>query len=136
MSQGKDLLFYISSDGTDAGTATEVELQSDLTINPGKSLNATVYKNGEEATVNRGGWSAQFQMGNSAPLATGEALIWGLHDSEAVSYFWVKNANTGGIEFEGACRVVISNMNSPTSNDNQVTVNVGAVGAPTRGVAA
>lgn len=136
MSQGEDLLFYLSSDGTSGGTETAVELQGNLTINPGHSISNTVYKNGEEGTVNRAGWGATFEMGNSAPLATGEALVWAAHDSRAITYFWIRNATTGGIEFAGQCRVAINSFGSPSTGPNNVSVAIGAVGGePTRSAA-
>lgn len=132
MSQGKDLLLFVSA--TTGGTFTELELQGDLRINPGKSLSSTKYKNGEEAAQNDAGFSCSLNMANSAPMATTEALIWTLHDSGDVGYFEIRNAKTGGIEFEFAGRVAITDFNSPTSGANAVSVSIGAVGTVTRGV--
>ncbi|SFY21214.1 hypothetical protein SAMN04244548_03105 [Paracoccus pantotrophus] len=133
MSQGKEFLVAVSA--TSAGDKTEVELQGDLTINPGKAIQQQVYKNGTESFQNDSGFNISFQMGNSAPLATGEALLWTLHDSGDVGYFEITNARTGGVEWTFAGRVGISTVNAPVSGATTVTVNVGAVGAVTRGTA-
>lgn len=133
MSQGKEFLIAVSA--TSAGAKANVELQGDLTINPGKSIQPQVYKNGQESFQNDQGFNISFTMGNSAPLATSEALLWTLHDSGDVGYFEVTNAITGGVEWTFAGRVAISTVSAPVSGATQVTVNVGAVGTVTRGVA-
>lgn len=133
MSQGKEFLVAVSA--TEGGTKANVELQGDLTINPGKTVQQQVYKNGQESFQNDAGFNISFTMGNSAPLATSEALLWTLHDSGDVGYFEITNAKTGGVEWTFAGRVAISTVSAPVSGATQVTVNVGAVGTVTRGTA-
>lgn len=134
MSQGKEFLVAVSA--TNVGVKAEVELQGDLTINPGKTTNQVVYKNGQETFQNDAGFSIAFTMGNSAPLATSESLLWDLHDSGDVGYFEITNARTGGVEWTFAGRVAISSVSAPTSGAAQVSVTIGAVGTVTRGEAA
>ena len=136
MSEGRDMKLFVSSDGTNLGTETEVENQGDLTINPGKSINTTVYKNGQNVSQNDAGKSVSLNMGLKAPAGTAQNLLLDLNDSGAESYFWVRNAITGGLEYAFTGKVAISTLNSPTNNDNTVQVQIGVVGNWTRGVAA
>lgn len=134
MSQGKDFLVAFSA--TSAGVKADVEFQGDLTINTGKSVSANVYKNGQEAGQTSQGFSISFNMGNQAPLATVEALIWGSHESGTLGYWEITNAVTGGVEWTFAGRCAITTVTAPTSGVTTVQVTVVAEGAVTRGAAA
>jgi len=136
MSQGRDLIISVSSDGTAAGTPIEIENQGDLTINPGLTANTTVYKNGQSTNHNDAGKSVSFTMGLTAPMGTGQDQILNLNDSKADSYFWITNAVTGGIEFEFSAKTAIASLGSPVNGDNTAQVSLGIVGDWTRGVAA
>lgn len=136
MSQGREYLLYVSSDGTSSGTETEVELQGDLTINPGKSMQQTVYKNGQNTSQNDSGKSISFTMGLTAPVGTGQGLLLALNDSGDTSYFWVRNSVTGGLEYAFEGKVAIQTINTPTNADASAQTQIGVQGDWTRGVAA
>ena len=133
---GSDLLLFISADGTASGAKTAVELQGDLTINTGKSITQTPYKNGQAAHHSKSGWSATTTIGNQAPMGAGQALVFAAHDNETKTYFWVQNGETGGVEYEGECKIAISTINAPTSGGTTSQITIAADGAePTRSVA-
>ena len=136
MAQGRDLLLQISATGVTTTGMLEVPLQGDLTINPGKSIQVTKYKNGQSSAQQDAGWTASFEMGNTAPLTTAETRLWSLHDTGELCAFKVMNKVTGGIEWTGQGRVAIQTMGAPTSGPATVSVQIGADGNPTRGVAA
>lgn len=135
MAQGKEFLLQISATGVTTTGMLEVPMQGDLTINPGKSINVTKYKNGQQTAQQDAGFTLSFEMGNVAPLATAEQRIWSLHDTGDLCAFKVKNTVTGGIEFSGLGRVAIQTLGAPTSGPSSVSVQLGADGAVTRGAA-
>lgn len=139
MSDGKDYLVYVSLDDTDNDTpanAIEVEFQGDLTINTGKAVNTTTYKNGQRSSTSLSGFNASFSMGNKAPLSQAEAKIWQLHDDETAGFVYIKNSLTGGLEFKFPAKVAIPTLNAPVSNPAEVQVVFSADGTVTRGTAA
>ena len=136
MAQGKDMVLEVSATGTTTTGMIEIPLQGDLTINPGKSIAVTKYKNGQSTAQQDAGFTASFEMGNTAPLATGETRIWSLHDTGELAAFRIKNKVTGGVQFEFLGRVAIQTMAAPTSGPTSVSVQVGADGAVTRSTAA
>ena len=135
MSEGRDLILSVSSTGLVGGTPTPIENQGDLTINPGKSINQTVYKNGQSSNQNDAGKNLSLSFGLTAPAGTGQNLLLDLNDSGDTSYFWVTNAVTGGLEYEFSGKVGIASLGSPVNGDNNVQVNIGVEGDWTRGVA-
>ena len=135
MAQGKELLLQISATGTTTTGMLDVPMQGDLTVNPGKSINVTKYKNGQQTAQQDAGFTLSFEMGNVAPLSAAETRIWALHDTGELMAFKVKNAVTGGIEFSGTGRVAIQTMGAPTSGPTAVSVQIGADGTVTRGTA-
>lgn len=136
MAQGKELLLHISATGVVTTGMLVVPMQGDLTVNPGKTVNVTKYKNGQQTAQQDAGFTLSFEMGNVAPLAAAETRIWDLHDTGAQCAFAVKNSVTGGIEFSGLARVAIQTMGAPTSGPTAVSVQLGADGAVTRSTAA
>lgn len=135
MAQGKELILQLSATGVTTTGMIDIPMQGDLTVNPGKSINVTKYKNGQQTAQQDAGFTLSFEMGNVAPLAAGETRIWDLHDTGALCAFKVKNAVTGGIEFSGLARVAIQTMGAPTSGPTSVSVQLGADGAVTRSAA-
>jgi hypothetical protein len=136
MAQGRDQKLFISSDGTSTGTEVEVELQGDLTYNRGKTIQPTVYKNGQNSAINDGGENFAFQMGITAPLLAGQALMLAAADAEAKTYFWVRNAVTGGIEYAFEALVAVSAENMPINGDANAQIQLGVIGNVDRTVAA
>lgn len=136
MAQGRDLLLEISATGVQTTGMLEIPMQGDLSVNPGKSINVTKYKNGQASSQQDAGWTASFDMGNVAPLSTAEQRIWSLHDSGELCAFRVKNKVTGGIQFEGLGRIAIQTFGAPTSGPATVSVQLGADGNVTRSAAA
>lgn len=136
MAQGRELILEISSTGTSTTAMIEIPMQGDLTINPGKSIQVTKYKNGQTSAQQDAGFTASFEMGNMAPLSAGEQRIWTLHDTGELCAFRIKNRVTGGIQFEGQARVAIQTFGAPTSGPSSVSVQLGADGNVTRATAA
>lgn len=136
MAQGREFLLEISATGVTTSGMLTIPMQGDLTINPGKTIQVTKYKNGQTSAQQDAGWTASFEMGNVAPLSVAETRIWSLHDTGELCAFRVKNAVTGGIQFEGQARIAIQTMGAPTSGPASVSVQIGADGNVTRSVAA
>lgn len=134
MAQGKELLLEVSQTGVATTPILEVTMQGDLTINPGKSIQVTKYKNGQVTAQQDAGFTCSFEMGNVAPLTAAEQRIWSLHDTGDLAFFRIKNAVTGGIKFEFLGRVAIQTMGAPTSGPTSISVQVGADGSVTRSV--
>ena len=136
MAQGKELLVEVSQTGVSTTTMLVIPMQGDLTVNPGKSIQVTKYKNGQSTAQQDAGFTASFEMGNVAPLAAAEQRIWNLHDTGELAFFRIRNSVTGGIQFEFQGRVAIQTMGAPTSGPTAVSVQLGADGNVTRSVAA
>lgn len=136
MAQGRDLILELSTAGVATTAMLEIPMQGDLTINPGKSIQVTKYKNGQTSAQQDAGFTASFEMGNMAPLTAGETRVWSLHDTGELCAFRIKNRVTGGIEFQGQARVAIQTFAAPTSGPSSVSVQIGADGTVTRSVAA
>lgn len=136
MAQGREYLLHISSDGTALGTKTEIALQSDLTINGGKSVNTTVYKNGQNASQNDAGQSLTLNVGIVSPAGVGLSRLLDLDESGEQGYFFVTNKVTGGLVYEGKCLVGIGAINTPVNGDATAAVTIGVQGKWTKGVAA
>ena len=135
MSEGRDLILMISSDNTPTGTPVEVENQGDCTINLGKTVNQTVYKNGQSTNQQDAGSSVSVAVGLTAPVGSGQELLLGLDESGETTYFWLTNTRVGGIEFEGFGKVSIGNLGAAVNGDTQAQVQLGIVGTLTRGAA-
>jgi len=136
MAQGKELLLFLSADQTDAGAETELTLQGDLTVNLGKQAQNTQYKNGGNTFVQDDGMSLSFTVGLTSPQSAAETLLFAAHDNESITYAWLRNSVTGGIEYAGEWRVAIGTINTPISGDTQAQVTMTAQGQPVRSVAA
>lgn len=136
MSEGRDLILNVSNDGTNViGTAIPVENQGDTTVNGGKSVSPTVYKNGQTVSQNDAGKTVTLTMGLTAPVGTAQGLLLDLDDSGDSSFFWLINARTGGIEWEFEGKVGVGTINSPVNGDSSAQVTIGIVGDWTRGAA-
>lgn len=135
MAQGKEFLVEVSQSGVVQTPVIVIPMQGDLTISPGKSISVTKYKNGQSTAQQDAGFTMSFEMGNVAPLSAGETRIWSLHDTGDLAFFRVRNAVTGGVQFEFQGRVAIQTLAAPTSGPSSVSVQVGADGAVTRNVA-
>lgn len=135
MSQGREYLLYVSSDGTALGSETEIENQGDLVINPGKSTQQSVYKNGQNTSQNDAGKNLTLTVGMTAPVGVGQGLLLDLNDSGDDSYFWVRNSKTGGLEYTFTGKVAIQSINTPINGDASSSVSIGVQGNWTRGAA-
>lgn len=135
MAQGKEFLLEVSQTGVAVTPIIVIPMQGDLTINPGRSIQVTKYKNGQSTSQQDAGFTCSFEMGNVAPLSAGETRIWALHDTGELAFFRIRNSVTGGIQFEFQGRVAIQTMGAPTSGPTAVSVQIGADGNVTRSVA-
>lgn len=136
MAQGKEFLIEVSAAGVATTSMLVIPMQGDLTINPGKSIQVTKYKNGQSTAQQDAGFTVSFEMGNVAPLSAAETRVWSLHDTGDLAFFRIRNTVTGGIQFEFQGRLAIQTLGAPTSGPSSVSVQVGADGAVTRNVAA
>lgn len=136
MSQGKEYKIKVSPTGVTNTGLLEIPMQGDLTINPGKSIQTTRYKNGQVSAQQDAGFTCSFEMGNVSPLSAAETRIWALNDSGELAFFEIENSVTGGIEWSFTGRVAIQSMGTPVSGPTSISVQVGADGTPTRSVAA
>lgn len=132
MAQGKELLIEVSQAGVVQTPVLVIPMQGDLTINPGKTVQVTKYKNGQSTAQQDAGFTCSFEMGNVAPLSTAETRIWALHDTGELAFFRIRNSVVGGIQFEFQGRVAIQTMGAPTSGPTAVSVQIGADGSVTR----
>lgn len=135
MSQGKEYLVSVSATGVTTTGLLAIPMQGDATINPGKTIQTTKYKNGQVSAQQDAGFSVTLEMGNVSPLSAAETRIWSLNDTGELAYFEVANSVTGGIEWSFTGRVAIQSMSTPTSGPTSVSVQIGADGTPTRSVA-
>lgn len=130
---GKDYLVYLSDDGTDTGSDTLVEDQGDLSINPGKPLSSTSYKDGAKTAQGKEPFSARFTMGIREPLGTGQSLVFDAFDNDGSQHMTIKSATTGGIEWEGAVKLTVTEITHPVTGEPAVSVEMMENGAITRG---
>lgn len=130
---GKDWKVYISSDGTSSGTMTAIEDQGDLSVNPGKTLSRTPYKDGSRTAQGADGWSASYQGALRAPLGTGQALLVAAFNAGGDAYIQVKSTITGGIEWAGDVKVNITGFEFPVDGEESVTVEFSEDGTVTQG---
>lgn len=130
---GKDYLVYLSADGTSAGADTPVEDQSDLTINPGKPLQRTAYKDGAKTAQGNDGWSASFSMGVQEPLGAGQALVFSAMDNGGNQHVTIKSSTTGGVVWEGPIKLTITDIAHPVSGEPAISVEMSEDGTITRG---
>lgn len=133
---GKDYLVYLSSDGTSSGTDTLVEDQGDLTINPGKPLSKTSYKDSSRTAQGNDGWSASFTTGAREPLGTGQALLWTAMDNGGAQHVTIKSATTGAITWEGPIKLTVTQVTLPTTGEPGFQVEMMEDGVVTRGTTA
>lgn len=119
---GKDYKVFISSDGTSGGTKTEVEFQGDMTVNLGRPLSRTNYKNGSKTAQGNDGFSASFQMGIDEPLPAGEVLVWNAHDNGGDAYIWIESSVSGGQSFEGPMKISVQSIEMPTTGETVTQV--------------
>lgn len=133
---GKDYLVYLSSDGTSGGTDTLVEDQGDLTINPGKSLNKTNYKDSSKTAQGNEGWSATFNTGAREPLGTGQALLFDAMDNGGAQHVTIKSATTGSITWEGPIKLNVTSITLPVSGEPGFAIEMHEDGVITRGTVA
>lgn len=127
-----DLLLHISADGTSSGAKTEVECQDALNITTGKGVSIKKYKNCQHTTQSDAGFQVSTSFGPEAPLGAGQALLWAAHDSGDRTYFWIEDSDTGGMIFEGPCKLAIGDISSPTNDEKVHSLTLGADGDVTR----
>lgn len=111
---GKQIKLKISSAGTAATPLLEVEMQGDMTINPGKSMDATAFKNGSVSAVGKTPWTATLSIGERNPMPTAQALLWTHHNDETPVYIEASGV-VGSVMWAGTVKVVITEDNSPVS---------------------
>jgi len=133
---GKNYKLFISSDGTNTGTKTEVEYQGDMALDFGKSISRTGYKNGAKSSQGNNGMSGTVEIGDEAPMPAGVVLLWDAHDNGGEAYLWIESAKTGGQKWEGKFKLSIQNKNMPTEGEVAHTVEFSEDGAITRGTVA
>lgn len=131
---GKDYLIYLSADGSSSGADTLVEDQGDLTINTGKTLSKTSYKDSSKSAQGNDGWSASFSTGLREPLGTGQALLFDAMDNGGNQHITIKSATTGGIEWEGPVKINVTQISLPVSGEPGLSVEVHEDGVVARGV--
>lgn len=130
---GKDYKVYLSADRTSAGADTLVEDQGDLTINIGKPISKTSYKDSSKSAQGNDGWSASFTMGVREPLGTGQALVWDAVDNGGAQHVTIKSAITGGIEWEGPIKLTVTQITLPVSGEPGFQVEMMEDGVVARG---
>jgi hypothetical protein len=130
---GKDYLVYISDDGTDTGTKTLIEDQGDLTINLGKPLERTTYKDGAKTAQGNDGFSASFSMGHREPLGTGQQLVLDAVEAGGDAYCWIESATSGGVTWAGQMKVTLTEISFPVTGEPGWTIELSEDGTITRG---
>lgn len=135
MSQGKQYLLFVSATGVTTTGLLEVPLQGDATINFGKSIQVTKYKNGQSSAQSDQGVTINIEIGNAAPMAAGETRMWALHDSGDLAFFELQSSVNGAVEFSFQGRVAMSSMSAPVSGPTSVSMQIGVEGNMTRAVA-
>lgn len=133
-SEGKDYLINISSDGTAEGTKTELELQGDSTINFGKSVSTTKYKNGTTSRQSEAGMSVTGSFALGRPMSAAQTLLWAAHDDGKPRYFWIEDKEVGGLRWAGMFKVAISEKSTPVDGDVLYNFTLGEDGPITRSV--
>ncbi len=134
MSQGKDYRLSLSSAGLATTPLVEIEMQGDLTINLGKSVERTPFKNGAMTAQGENGWSASFQMGMVEPMPAGQTILWGHHDAGTTVYMEVRPATAGRMRFAGPVKVAITELPNPVNGLRTATVELSQDGVITRSV--
>lgn len=130
---GKEYLVYISSDGTELGTKTEIEYQGDLVLNFNRQINRTDFKNGSKSSQANGGITGSFDIGEEAPVPAGHVLVWDAHDNDGDCYLWIEGTKTGAQTFAGLFKLAINNKNMPNEGEVTHSVEFSENGTITRG---
>lgn len=133
---GKDYLVYISDDGTETGSKTEVEYQGDLRVNDGRTAERTNYKNGSKTAQGTNGFMASFEMGLDEPIPTGIAAVLAASDNDSDSYVWIEPTATGGRRWEGPVKFVVTESSFPVNGEPSCSVEVSENGTMTVGTVA
>lgn len=131
MASGKTFLAYISSNGTSGGTKTLVENQGDLTISTGKTNESTQFKDSTRTAQGNAGWSAQFEIAQTAPLSTGANLLRTASNNGGAAYMWFEGLEAGSIRYAGNVIVSITENKSGVNGVRMLTVQVNENGAMT-----
>lgn len=131
---GKDYKFYVSSDGTSTGVKTEVEFQGDMTVNEGKPINRTAYKNGTTVRHGEEGFSGSVVIAPREPLSAGQAILMGHYDAETACHCWIETATTGGQSWEGPLKFSVGDWPLSTDGEFEVTVEFAEDGNVVRSV--
>jgi hypothetical protein len=129
---GKTTKVFISNDGTSGGSMIEIENQGDLSLNLGKPLNRTSYKNGSVSAQGEDGISGSFTMGLKRPAGTGQALVLAAHDNVGECYLEIKDSVTGGQKWVGDFLISLTSVNEPTDGEHEYTVEFSENGTITR----
>lgn len=134
MSNGKDYKLFISTAGTAVTPLVELEFQGDLTINTGKSVERTPFKNGAITAQGENGFSFNVQMGLREPMPAAQTKIWEHSDSGDAIYAVIKGA-TGTLQFAGTFKLAITELPNPVNGIRVATVEFSQDGTVTRGTA-
>ena len=129
--QGREYRLFVSTAGTAATPVAQVEMQGDLTINPGRTLERTGFKNGAVTAQGDNGWSATFQMALQEPIPAGQLPIWDAHDNATPLYIEVRPASgTGRMRWTGTVLVAITEIPNPVNGVRVATVELSQSGLP------
>lgn len=135
MATGKNYKLYISSTGVSGGTMTEVELQGDLTINPGLTNERTAYKNGAITAQGNDGFSASCVIAPNEPLSTGQQLVythWNTNGGS--SYMEIKSSTTGSIKWAGPVMLALTQLSANVKGVVEWTLDISENGTIVRSV--
>jgi len=131
MATGKNYKLYISSTAAVGGTMTEVELQGDMQINPGKTNERTSYKNGALTAQGNDGFSASCTVGPNEPLSTGQQYLWTHFQNGGSTYVEIKSSTTGSQKIVGPVMVAITQITEPTKGVVEWTIDISENGTMT-----
>ncbi|MEO0485272.1 MAG: hypothetical protein AAF092_05115 [Pseudomonadota bacterium] len=126
---GYDMIVKMSRTGQEGGEMVELEIQGDLTINPGKSMNQERYKNAIIAVHNDTGMTAQCTVGIERPQPEGQGLVWQAHDTSTPWYCEMTGKRPGVRGYAGVFLVTVTTENhSKAKTEATMTVDFAAHG--------
>lgn len=135
-SEGIDYRIYLSDDGTATGDLVELECQGDTTINRGKTINTTKYKNCTHSRHSETGFQVTTSIGLERPMGAAQALLWAADEGKSSTYVVIKDKVAGGLQFAGMMKVAITEIGLPVDGDTTHSVTFGADGTIARTVVA
>jgi hypothetical protein len=135
MATGKNYKLYVSSTGAAGGTMTEVELQGDLTINPGLTNERTAYKNGAVTAQGNDGFSASCVIAPTEPMSVGQQLVYTHWDTnKGASYIEIKSTTTGSIKWAGPVLLSITQITANVKGVVEWTLDISENGTVVRSI--